>query len=75
MLASIQHNDEKLTEFLVISALLGNYNSVSSNSADILAKWGDKLLQGSPETLFATAILTSRSGNTASTTDSLANSH
>jgi hypothetical protein len=75
MLSSIQYNDKKLTEFLVVAALLGNYNGDKTNTAEILEKWGDKLMQGSPETRLATAILGSRTGDSVSSADSMANSH
>ena len=75
MLASIQHSDNKLTEFLVVSALLGNFFSDDDNTAAILEKWGDMLLEGSDETRLATAILTGRTGRGTAGANSLANSH
>ena len=75
MLATIQHSDKKLTEFLVVSALLGNFFSDDDNTAANLEKWGDKLLEGSAETRPATAILTSRTGRETTGANSLADSH
>ena len=75
MLATIQHSDKKLTEFLVVSALLGNFFSDDDNTAANLEKWGDKLLEGSAETRLATAILTSRTGRETTGANSLADSH
>ena len=65
----------KLAEFLVITALLGNYYSDFDSTTEILQRWGDKLASGSPETRFATAILASRTGNAAASTETIAESH
>ena len=75
MLATKQHSDKKLTELLVVSALLSNFFSDDDNTAAILEKWGDMLLEGSDETRLATAILTGRTGRGTAGANSLANSH
>jgi spermidine synthase len=75
ILAENRVNDSKLAEFLVITALLGSYYSDSDSTTEILQRWGDKLAAGSPETRFAAAILASRTGNAAASTETIAESH
>ena len=72
ILANNQVKDSKQAEFLVITALLGNYYSDSDSTADILRKWGDNLAAGSPATRFATAILASRDSGNSDYTDTIA---
>ncbi len=72
LLAYNKDNNDKLSVFLVMAALLGNYHSEDDRTEAILEKWGDKLAGSSAETLFVTAILTSRRNNNAGDIDTLA---
>jgi spermidine synthase len=75
ILASNPDTNEILSVFLVTAALLGNYHSDDNNTVEILKKWGDVLAGGSPETIFATAILASSNENNKVSTNVLANDH
>lgn len=75
MLAYDPPDDARLAEFLVVAALLGNYYSGGSATADILRQWGDRLVAGSPETQLAAAILGSRNSGAPSATATFAESH
>ena len=75
ILATTKNASKDLSAFLVTAALLGNYHSENDNRAEILNKWGDVLTDGSPETLFATAVLASHRENRVVGSAALADSH